>query len=77
MVVTIDGGQRNNNTMISAAGDLLPYSVSDPSFGTVNNRGPGNGNYKVVTFTGTVQATAYQSAVAGTYSDQLIVQVTP
>jgi len=63
--------------MLRAGGtELISYSVSSPTFSS-SNRGPGIGNYTVASFTGTVQPSAYQDAVAGDYSDQLIITVTP
>lgn len=80
MVLTIDQGQRGNLTMLRDGGsELISYSVSTPNFsnGTASTGGPGNSAYLTATFTGTVQATAYIDAMAGTYRDQLIVTVTP
>lgn len=78
MLVTVDQGQRMNRTMIRVGGtELIPYSVSTPTFSPGNASGPGNGLYKTATFTGTVQASAYADAVAGNYSDVLTVTVSP
>lgn len=64
--------------MIRAGGtELIPYTISAPSFSPGTAAGPGNNATKVATFTGTVQASAYMDAVAGTYGDTLIITVTP
>ena len=78
MIVTVDQGLRGNRTMQRAGGtELISYAVAAPSFVPGNSGAPGNFNFKPATFVATVQATAYQDAVAGDYSDQLIVTVTP
>jgi spore coat protein U-like protein len=78
MVVAVDQGQRGNRTMRRQNGtELIPYSVTTPSFFPSDSSAPGNFNYKPASFAATVQASAYQDAVAGIYSDLLIVTVTP
>lgn len=75
--VSVDQGQRGNRTMMGGLGtDLIPYSIGAV---TIQNgtAAPGNNNYKVATFTGTVQASAYANAVVGSYTDRLIVTVQP
>ena len=77
MALSIDQGQHGSRSMLRAGGtELISYSVSTPTFSS-SNRGPGIGIFTVATFTGTVQPSAYQDAVAGDYSDQLTVTVTP
>jgi spore coat protein U-like protein len=77
MLVTIDQGQRGNRTMLRDLGtETIAYSIGAVTIAG-GNAGPGNNIYKVASFTGTVQASAYLSAVAGTYRDRLIVTVTP
>jgi spore coat protein U-like protein len=78
MQVTVDQGLRGNRTMQRVGGtELIPYSVTAPSFFPGNSSSTGNSNYKPASFAATVQASAYQDAVAGDYSDQLVVTVTP
>lgn len=78
MLVTVDQGQRLNRTMLRDGGtEVIAYSLSNPTFSPGTASGPGNGAYKAATFTGTVQASAYLDAVAGTYRDVLIVTVSP
>src|SRR5687767_13754949 len=76
MVVTVDQGLRGNHTMQRLTGtETSQYSV-----GAVNIQGgaagPGNNAYKIANFTGTVQPNAYLNAVAGTYTDRLVVTLT-
>jgi spore coat protein U-like protein len=60
--------------MRSATGNFIPYSFSAlPTAIT----GPGNGNYVVFTFNGVVLGTDYANAPAGSYSDTVIISVTP
>lgn len=76
MVVTIDQGQRGNRTMIRDLGtETIAYSIGAVTIAG-GSAGPGNGAYKVASFTGTVQASAYLDAVAGTYRDRLVVTLT-
>lgn len=78
MLVTVDDGQRMNRTMIRDGGsEVIPYSLSVPSFSPSTAAGPGVGAYKPARFTGTLQPGAYMDAMAGTYRDVLIVTVTP
>lgn len=78
MVVTVDDGQRMNRTMIRDGGsEVIPYSLSAPSFSPSTAAGPGVGAYKPARITGTLQPSAYMDAMAGTYRDVLIVTVTP
>lgn len=77
MSVTVDQGQRQNRTMQRDAGtELIPYSIGPVTI-QGGNAAPGNDNYKVANFTGTVQPAAYVDAVAGRYTDRLIVTVSP
>lgn len=77
MVVSIDQGLRGNRTLQRTAGtETIAYSVTTPTFAG-GNAGPGNNNYKAVTFNIVIQANAYADAVAGDYTDRLIVSVTP
>jgi hypothetical protein len=77
MVVTVDQGLRGNRTLQRISGpETIAYSVTTPSFAN-GNAGPGNNNFKAVTFNIVVQANAYADAVAGDYTDRLIVSVTP
>ena len=65
------GGSRN---MKNASGDLIPYNL----VGLPQSRtGPGNNTYVTFTFNGTQNATAYQNASVGLYSDTVLISVTP
>ena len=76
MLVTIDQGQRGNRTMLRDLGtETIAYSIGAVTIAG-GSTGPGNNSYKVASFTGTVQASAYLGAVAGTYRDRLIVTLT-
>ncbi|NPC58065.1 spore coat protein U domain-containing protein [Caenimonas soli] len=77
MAISIDQGQRGNRTMIRDLGtETIAYSIGAVTFAG-GNAGPGNNNFKVASFMGTVQASAYLGAVAGTYRDRLILTLTP
>ena len=76
MVVTIDQGLRGNRTMLRVFGtETIAYSIGPVTIAG-GSTGPGNNNYKVASFIGTVQASAYLAAVAGIYRDRLIVTLT-
>ena len=65
------GGSRN---MRNAAGDLIPYNlVGLPQSRTA----PGNNTFVTFTFNGTLNATAYQNASMGLYTDTVLISVTP
>lgn len=54
--------------------EFIPYSlVGIP----VSRSGPGNSQYVVFTFDGTVTGPAYANAPAGPYSDSVLISVTP
>lgn len=76
MTITGDSGLNFNGTrnLKSAAGDLIPYSLA----GLPQSRsGLGNGNYVPFTFNGSILWSAYANAPIGSYSDTVIISVTP
>lgn len=76
MTIAGDNGLNFNGTrnLKSAAGDLIPYSLA----GLPQSRsGPGNDNYVAFTFNGSILWSAYANASAGSYSDTVIISVTP
>ena len=76
MTISGDNGLNFNGfrNLRSAAGALIAYDlVGLPQI----SRGPGNGNYATFTFNGSILWTAYANAPAGSYSDTVIVSVTP
>lgn len=76
MVVSVDQGLRGNRTMLRTTGpETIQYSIGAVTI-QGGAAGPGNGNYKVANFTGTVLPAAYLSAVAGIYTDRLVVTLT-
>jgi spore coat protein U-like protein len=76
MVVTVDQGLRGNRTMERVSGtETIQYSIGAVTI-QGGAAGPGNNVYKIANFTGTVLPAAYLNAVAGTYSDRLVVTLT-
>lgn len=78
MVITADDGQNfvgSRRMRKGATSDYIPYSLSPVS--PNNEPGPGNNNYVTFTFSGTVAGTAYEGASAGSYSDTVIITVSP
>lgn len=75
MTISGDNGLNYNGTrnLINGAGDLIPYSLSLPP----PRSGPGNGNYVPFSFNGSILWSAYANASAGSYSDQVIISVSP
>lgn len=76
MTISGDNGLNYNGTrnLKNAAGDLIPYSLA----GLPQSRsGPGNNNYVLFTFNGSILWSAYANASTGSYSDQVIISVTP
>jgi spore coat protein U-like protein len=75
----IDGDDGRNfingtRNLKSATGVLIPYSLAGlPQSST----GPGNNNYVSFTFNGSILWSAYADASAGSYSDTVIISVTP
>ena len=61
------------NLRITGSGDLIPYSLSLPFTAS----GPGNGNYISFPFNGSILWSAYANASVGSYTDQVIISVTP
>lgn len=77
MVVDADNGQNfvgSRRMRRGATGDYIPYSLTGLPW---SQTGPGNNNYVTFTFSGTVAGTAYEGASAGSYSDTVIITVTP
>jgi spore coat protein U-like protein len=76
MVISGDNGQWFNGSrrMRSASGDFIAYSLTLP---TPSVKGPGNNVYLAFTFNGVVEGAAYANASAGTYTDTVIISVTP
>ena len=68
--VNFSNGTRN---LQNVSGDLIPYSLSLP----FTKSGPGNGNYISFPFDGSILWSAYANASAGSYTDQVIISVTP
>lgn len=76
MTISGDNGLNYNGSrnLKNAAGDLIAYSLAGlPQ----SNSGPGNGNYLPFTFNGSILWSAYANASAGSYSDTVIISVTP
>jgi spore coat protein U-like protein len=76
MTISGDNGLNYNGTrnLKNATGDLIPYSLA----GLPQSRsGPGNDNYVPFTFNGSIPWSAYANASAGSYSDTVIISVTP
>ncbi|MDP2257914.1 MAG: spore coat protein U domain-containing protein [Polaromonas sp.] len=76
MTISGDNGLNYNGTrnLKNATGDLIPYSLA----GLPQSRsGPGNDNYVPFTFNGSILWSAYANASAGSYSDTVIISVTP
>lgn len=77
MKISGDDGQNYFNGtrhLQGDTGDFIPYSLPDlPKI----QRGPGNGNYVPVQFSGLILWSAYANAPAGHYSDTVIISVTP
>lgn len=73
MTISGDSGQNGNRNLKNAAGDLISYSLSLP----ITMAGPGNSQYVALTFNGSILWSAYANASAGSYSDQVIISVTP
>ena len=76
MTISGDNGRNYNGTrnLKNAAGDLIPYSLAGLPQTLLR---PGNNNYVPFTFSGSILGSAYANASAGSYSDQVIISVTP
>ena len=74
----ISGGNGQNfgggSRRLSNGSHFIRYSLALP---TAGQAGPGNGNYIAFTFNGTVLGTDYENASAGTYSDTVVITVSP
>lgn len=77
MVIAAGDGKNFNGTrnLLGDTGDLIPYSLEElPQTGS----GPGNGEYvPFFTFFVSISWSAYADASAGSYSDSVIISVTP
>lgn len=69
--LNFSGSRRLKRT---GSADYIPYALSGFPTGV---SGPGNGVYVTFTFNGTVLGTDYANAPAGTYTDTVIISVTP
>lgn len=77
MVVDADSGLNflgSRRMRKGATTDYIPYSLTGLPW---SESGPGNNNYVNFTFSGTVAGTAYEGASAGSYSDTVIITVSP
>lgn len=69
--LNFSGSRRLKN---AAGTDFIPYSLSGlPQ----SSPGPGNNKYQTFTFNGIILGSAYANASAGSYSDTVIISVTP
>lgn len=76
MIISGDNGTNFNGTrrLKNTAGtDFIDYSLGLP----LSSNGPGNNNYMTFTFNGTILGSAYANASAGSYSDTVLISVTP
>lgn len=64
----------NHRLRHSAGADYIPYTISVSYGGPMP---PGNNRYYPITVQGSIAASSYVNATAGTYSDSVVVQVTP
>lgn len=76
MVVSGGNGQNfgGGSRRMSNGTSFIRYSLALP---TAGQSGPGNGNYIAFTFNGTVLGTDYENASAGSYSDTVVITVSP
>jgi spore coat protein U-like protein len=77
LTITADNGENfgaGSRRMANGSGSYIAYSLSGLPL-TANR--PGNNAYATFTFNGTVLGTAYENAMAGSYSDRVIISVTP
>lgn len=77
LTITADNGQNfggGSRRMSNGSGGFIAYSLSGLPL-TMNR--PGNNTYAIFTFSGTVLSAAYENATAGSYSDSIIISVTP
>lgn len=75
MSVTADQGQNfsGGRRMARAGGGFIAYSLTLPA----GQAAPGNGQYVPLVITGIIAPAAYQNAVAGFYSDSVVITVSP
>ena len=74
LTMTLEGDAGARLLRHTTLPDTIPYSlVGLPS----SQSGPGNNQYVSFTFNGTVTGAAYANAPAGSYSDNVVISVTP
>lgn len=76
MTISGDNGLNFNGSrnLRSTTGDLIAYDlVGLPQ----TSRGPGNASFASFTFNGSILWSAYANAPSGSYSDTVIISVTP
>lgn len=73
--INADNGQNfgGGSRRLSNGTDFIAYSLALPA----NYAAPGNNRWLTFTFTGSITGTAYQDASVGSYSDTVILSVTP
>ena len=69
--LNFSGSRRLKNT---AGTDFIDYSLGGLP---LSSPGPGNNKYQTFTFNGTILGRAYADASAGSYSDTVMISVTP
>ena len=69
--LNFNGSRRLKN---AAGTDFIPYSLAGLP---LSSPGPGDRKYQSFTFNGIVLGSAYANAAAGSYSDTVIISVTP
>jgi spore coat protein U-like protein len=75
MTIDGDGGQNGSRMLKNAAGtDFIPYTLVGIPIATA---GPGNNAYQPFTFKGVILWSSYADRRAGSYSDTVIISVTP
>lgn len=75
MVISGGNGQNySGSRRMTNGSDFIAYDLTLP---TASMDGPGNGNYVAFTFNGTVAGSAYADASAGSYSDTVVISVSP
>lgn len=77
MTIDGDGGQSfsGSRRLRNVAGtDFIPYTLVGLP---IQTGAPGNGKYVTFTFSGTILWSSYADASAGSYSDTVMISVTP
>jgi hypothetical protein len=75
MSVTADQGQNfsGGRRLARAGGGFIAYSLTLPA----GQPAPGNNQYVPLVITGIIAPAAFQNAVAGVYSDRVVITVSP